>query len=73
MIEELNNLDESGILTRLIKAGLMSAKVETYRRIVNDYNEQCKKKKRKLDIIYMLADKYKVTDRTIFRAISSLK
>lgn len=75
MIELLNNLSNDNILQKLLRAGLISPTLINYMEIVNDYNEKIKRArvKRKMDIIQELSTKHKVSERTIYTALKTLR
>lgn len=71
-MDEVKRLYDSGALSRLVSAGLLSPKTVTYLHIAERVNEQRARLIRtsRAIIIYNVADEFKVSTATVYRAIS---
>jgi hypothetical protein len=68
--ELINDLTSTGILTELLRAGLVDTKIVMYRDMLYDLDIEMKVHKLpKVAAVQAVADKWKVSHMTVYRAI----
>lgn len=73
MIELVEKLINDGTMKKLVDGGLISPNVIMFRNIFNEYNKELALKKTKLNAIESVCFKFKISERTAYRAISKMK
>jgi hypothetical protein len=70
----INELSSNGMLTSLLRAGLVDAKIVMYRDMLYDLDIEMKVNKLpKVAAVQAVADKWKVSHMTVYRAIKFYK
>jgi hypothetical protein len=73
MIDFINDLHDKGILQKLFHVNCISAKLLYYRDIYLEYDIKIKMKENKTDAIFLVSEKFKVVEQTIYRIIKFME
>ena len=68
ILDELNELEKSGKLKRLIKGGIIPLKVLVYRDIYFEYRKNLSVYNSRMDSLVITCDEMKVKENTVYRA-----
>ncbi len=68
ILDEINELEKSGKLKRLIKGGVIPLKVLVYRDIYFEYRKNLEIYNSSMDALVITCDEMKVKENTVYRA-----
>lgn len=68
ILDEINELEKSGKLKRLIKGGVIPLKVLVYRDIYFEYRKNLEVYNSRMDALVITCDEMKVKENTVYRA-----
>ena len=68
ILDEINELEKSGKLKRLIKGGIIPLKVLVYRDIYFEYRKNLSVYNSRMDALVITCDVMKVKEHTVYRA-----
>ena len=68
ILDEINELEKSGKLKRLIKGGIIPLKVLVYRDIYFEYRKNLEVYNSRMDALVITCDEMKVKENTVYRA-----
>lgn len=73
VIRIINKLADDGSLKTLMRAGIVSPKIYMQRNVFLEYDKNVKTGMKPKESVEKCADDFKVSERTIFRAIKIMK